>query len=168
MEGRAASLAFWAVPDRIDELTARLSAWEKRHRFPRPLGFAELLALAVLFVHFPAFTGETFVLRDFGLFGYPLAHHVKQSLLAGEIPLWNPLNDCGLPFLAQWNTMVCYPPALLNLVLPLSWSVGLLALLHLYAGGLGMYALALRWTRHTWGRPSPASPTPSAGSCRAR
>jgi hypothetical protein len=76
---------------------------------------------------------------------------VKQCLLAGEIPLWNPLNDCGLPFVAQWNTMVFYPPALLNLLLPLSWSVGLLAVLHLYLGGLGMYALALKWTRHTHG-----------------
>jgi hypothetical protein len=151
VEGGSASLAFTAVPDRIDELIARLGAWERRHRFPRPLGFAELLALAVFVLYMPVFEGGTFVLRDFDLFGHPLAHHVKRSLLAGEIPLWNPLNDCGLPFLAQWNTMVCYPPAWLNLLLPLSWSVGALALLHLYLGGLGMYALALRWTRHTWG-----------------
>lgn len=140
------------MPDAVHKVITRLEGWEKRHRFPRPIGFAGVLLLLTLVCHHPVFLGsETFVLRDFGLFGYPLAHHVKESLLAGQVPLWNPLNDCGHPFLAQWNTMVLYPPALLNLVLPLSWSVGLLAVLHLYVGGLGMYALALRWTRNTWG-----------------
>ena len=140
------------MPDAVDRFLDKIQAWEERLRFPRPLGFAEVLLLLVGVCHYPVLLAEeTFVLRDFALFGHPLAHHVKTSLLAGEIPLWNPLNDCGLPFLAQWNTMVCYPPALLNLLLPLSWSVGLLAVLHLYAGGLGMYALALRWTRNTRG-----------------
>jgi len=140
------------MPDPVDKLIVRLERWEKRHRFPRPLGFAEVLLLLTLACYYPVFfASETFVLRDFGLFGYPLAHHVKETLLAGQIPLWNPFNDCGHPFLAQWNTMVLYPPALLNLVMPLSWSVGLLAVLHLCAGGMGMYALALRWTRNTWG-----------------
>src|SRR5689334_2408336 len=52
---------------------------------------------------------ETFFFRDFAIFSYPLAAYHKQCFWHGEVPLWNPYNDCGLPFLAQWNTMVLYP-----------------------------------------------------------
>ena len=105
-----------------------------------------LLALA-LFLSFPfVFLGmETFVLRDFASFGYPLAAHLKQSLLSGEIPHWNPLSSCGLPFLAQWNTMVCYPGSILLFVGPLSFSLGFFCLLHLLLGGVGMYQLTRVW-----------------------
>ncbi|MBI3191757.1 MAG: YfhO family protein, partial [Pedosphaera parvula] len=88
----------------------------------------------------------SFVFRDFGLFGYPLAHHFRESFWRGEIPLWNPLNNCGLPFLAQWNTMVCYPGSIIYLALPLPWSLNLFCLLHLLLAGVTMYFLALRWT----------------------
>ena len=58
-----------------------------------------------------------------------------------KIPLWNPLNDCGMPYLAQWNTMVLYPPALLCNLLPLERALGLFCLGHLFLGGMGMYHL---------------------------
>ena len=118
----------------------------------RPVGFATVLATLVLIQYSGVLTGtETFFHRDFHLFGYPLAAWFRQSLLAGDLPLWNPLNYCGIPFLAQWNTMVLYPPNWLNLLLPLSWSLALFCILHLYAGGLGMYFLAANWTRNLHG-----------------
>jgi hypothetical protein len=103
---------------------------------------------ALLLLAFPDvfFAGKVFVFRDFELFGYPLAHHYRQSLLNGEVPLWNPLNNCGLPFVAQWNTMVFYPLSLMHLVVPMPWSVTWFCLLHQFLGGLGMYLLARRWT----------------------
>lgn len=88
---------------------------------------------------------ETFALRDFGLFGYPLAAYHHHCFWNGEIPLWNPLNECGLPFLAQWNTLVLYPGSLIYLLLPLPWSVNLFCLVHLYLGGLGAFVLARHW-----------------------
>jgi hypothetical protein len=54
------------------------------------------------------------------------------------------LNDCGLPFLAQWNTMTLYPLSLFYLLLPLSWSLGVFCLGHLFLGGMGMYFLSHR------------------------
>ena len=63
--------------------------------------------LAVLFgITYPSVLlgTESFVLRDFGLFGYPLAHYHKACFLNGEIPLWNPNNYCGVPFLARKGT----------------------------------------------------------------
>jgi hypothetical protein len=89
---------------------------------------------------------QTFVYRDFGVFTYPLAFSFREHFWRGELPLWNPLNCCGVPFLAQWMTQVLYPPALFYLLLPLSWSLGMFCLLHLFWGGFGMYLLARRWT----------------------
>jgi hypothetical protein len=92
--------------------------------------------------------GETFVFRDFGIFGYPLAAYHRESFWQGEIPLWNPLNGCGIPFLAQWNTMVLYPGSLIYLLLPLPWSLNLFCLAHLFLAGMGMYFLAHRWSEN--------------------
>jgi Bacterial membrane protein YfhO len=112
-----------------------------------PLRFGILLALLV-FATFPqVILGfETFVARDFGFFAYPLAHFQRECFWHGELPFWNPYNQCGVPFLAQWNTMPLYPPSLIYLTLPLEWSLSFFCLLHLWFAGLGMFFLACRWT----------------------
>jgi hypothetical protein len=111
-----------------------------------------ILLLAVLVcVAFPQLVlgWETFVLRDFGNFAYPSAFFQRECFWRGELPFWNPFNNCGIPFLAQWNTMPLYPPALLYLILPLPWSLNFFCLLHLWFAGVGMYLLARRWTNHS-------------------
>ncbi|HEX5398226.1 MAG TPA: YfhO family protein [Verrucomicrobiae bacterium] len=112
-----------------------------------PGRFALLLALLV-FAAFPqVILGlQTFVVRDYGFFAYPLAHFQRECFWRGELPFWDPYNNCGTPFLAQWNTMPLYPPALIYLILPLGWSLSFFCLLHLWFGGFGMYHLARRWT----------------------
>jgi hypothetical protein len=112
-----------------------------------PGRFAILLA-ALIIACFPEVVAgfETFFFRDFAGFGYPLAFYHKESFWRGELPLWNPLNNCGLPFLAQWNTLALYPLSLFYLLFPLSWSLGVFCLLHLFLAGMGMYFLAHRWT----------------------
>ena len=112
-----------------------------------PRRFAALLGLlvAALFPDVLLGTG-TFIFRDYGLFSYPLAHFQQELFWSGELPLWNPLNNCGIPFLAQWSGLALYPPALFYLLLPLTWSLGVFCLLHLYWGGLGMFFLARRLT----------------------
>jgi hypothetical protein len=107
------------------------------------------LGLAVLiFSAFPqVLLGlQTFVVRDYGFFVFPLAYYQRECFWRGQLPLWNPYNNCGVPFLAQWNTMPLYPPALIYLLLPLEWSLSFFSLLHLFWAGLGMYCLARRWT----------------------
>ena len=66
----------------------------------------------------------------------------------GRRRLWNPLNNCGVPFLAQWNTSVCYPLSLVFMVFPLPWSLNYFCLGHLLLAGVGMYLLAYRWTQN--------------------
>ncbi|MEY2408239.1 MAG: hypothetical protein QOF48_909 [Verrucomicrobiota bacterium] len=112
-----------------------------------PRRFAGILALLVL-ASFPeiAFGLKSFVHRDFGLFAYPIAHYHRDCFWRGELPLWNPLNNGGLPFLAQWNTLTLYPSSLFYLVFPLPWSLNVFCIGHLWWAGVGMFWLAERWT----------------------
>jgi len=116
-----------------------------------PLRFEILLAL-LIFAAFPQVLPglETFVIRDYGFFAYPLAHFQRECFRHGELPFWNPYNNCGVPFLAQWNTMPLYPPALIYLLLPLPWSLSFFCLLHLWFAGLGMFFLARHWTGNSF------------------
>jgi hypothetical protein len=134
--------------------TLTLSSLPLQDQIPevfRPVRFAVLLGVLIA-VAFPeiVFGQSSFFFRDFGFFSYPLAHYQRECFWRGEIPLWNPLNNCGLPFLAQWNTMVLYPGSLFYLLLPLSWSLSVFCLLHQWLAGVGMYCLARRWTRSSW------------------
>jgi len=116
-----------------------------------PWQFGLLLA-ALILAAFPqvVFGLETFVARDYGFFVYPLAHFQKECVWQGELPFWNPYNNCGVPFLAQWNTMPLYPPSLLYLAFPLNWSLSFFSLLHLWFAGMGMFFLARRWTGNSF------------------
>src|SRR5580658_221717 len=112
-----------------------------------PRGFALLLALLIFIPFADVLLGmKTFAVRDFGLFSYPNAWFQKECFWRGQLPFWNPLSCCGVPFLAQFNTLALYPLSLVYLLLPLTWSLPFFCLLHLFLGGMGMYFLARRWT----------------------
>ncbi len=112
-----------------------------------PLRFAAFLLLAFVLAFPGIWMGtETFFRSDYGVMAYPSAHYLSESLRAGELPLWNPLSNCGAPFLAQWGTMCLYPGSLFFVALPMPWALGVFCLLHLWLGGLGARALAERWT----------------------
>lgn len=115
----------------------------------KPGWFAIILTgLIVAFFPDVLFGGKSLVFRDFGIFTYPNAFFQRESFWHGEIPLWNPLNNCGIPFLAQWNTTALYPLSLLYILLPLAWGLNLFLLFHLFLAGLGMYLLASQWTKN--------------------
>jgi hypothetical protein len=109
-----------------------------------------LILGALIFVAFPqVLLGiETFFIRDYGLFSYPNAVYQRECFWHGELPFWNPYSYCGVPFLAQWNTMPLYPLSLVYLLAPVKWSLSFFCLLHLEIAGLGMYFLAHRWTNN--------------------
>ena len=111
--------------------------------------FALLLGL-LIFATFPGVLlgSATFIIRDYGMFSYPVAFFHRECFWRGELPLWDPLSHCGVPFLAQWNTLTLYPLSLIYLLLPLTWSLSFFCLAHLFWGGMGMYFLAHRWTGH--------------------
>jgi len=113
----------------------------------KPWRFGVFLGLLICATFPQVLAGlETFVVRDYGFFAYPLAQFQQRCYRNAELPLWDPYNNCGVPFLAQWNTMPLYPPAVFYLLLPLPWSLGVFCLLHLWFAGMGMYFLTRRWT----------------------
>ena len=75
-----------------------------------------------------------------------------ERLWQGEVPLWDPYNNGGLPFLADTQSAVFYPPRLLTIALAGQsggWTYHVLELemiFHVLAGSLLMYALVRRLT----------------------
>jgi hypothetical protein len=112
-----------------------------------PWRFAVLLGLLII-GSFPGVVAglRAFAYFDAGQYAYPVAFFGRESFWHGEMPLWNPYNSCGIPFLAQWNTMTLYPLSLFYLIFPLPWSYGVFCLGHLFLAGMGMYFLARQWS----------------------
>jgi len=106
-----------------------------------------LLLGVLLLVSYPDIVLGThaFFYRDTGQFGFPVAYYLRDCFWRGEVPLWNPYNNCGIPFLAQWNTLALYPPSLFYELLPMPWAMNFFILGHVFLAGIGMYFLALRW-----------------------
>ncbi len=77
-----------------------------------------------------------------------------QRILAGEIPLWNPYNYAGHPFIADTQAAIFYPVRLISIALsPFvgGWSYALLqaeVIAHYWLGSLWMY-LFVRTSTHS-------------------
>ncbi|MFN2433171.1 MAG: hypothetical protein ABR599_10230 [Gemmatimonadota bacterium] len=82
---------------------------------------------------------ETFWFRDFSLYFVPMKALLVELWRAGELPLWDPYLRNGLPFLANPQTGVFYPPSLLLVAFGLDPGLQLFILLHLAAAGLGCH-----------------------------
>lgn len=91
---------------------------------------------------------EAFFYGDYCAFAYPLAFFDRVCFYHYEIPFWDPLNDCGIPFLAQWDSATLYPFSAFYALLPMPWSLGTFSVLHLLLGSMGMYYLTNRWTNN--------------------
>jgi hypothetical protein len=67
---------------------------------------------------------------DLLLYFYPLYEVTYGWLASGVLPLWNPYQLCGLPWLATLQGGFFYPPHLLYLFLPTHLALAALTLLH--------------------------------------
>lgn len=72
------------------------------------------------------------------------ADWLRRSLLAGELPWWNPCVGLGRPFLADMQTGVLYPPSWLHLLLGVPVATIVLVWLHQIWCALGAFLLARR------------------------
>lgn len=71
---------------------------------------------------------------------YPWRHFAAEELRAGRIPLWNPYQFCGTPFVANSQSAVFYPGNLLYWLLPTARAAGFNVILHLCLAGWFTYA----------------------------
>jgi len=96
-------------------------------------------------------SGDTlFSLPNFDLYAefYPRHDFASATLRQLRLPLWDPHQIGGLPFLATYQGGVLYPPNLLYAVLPTGLAMGVLGLLHAAAAGAFMYLLCRELGRH--------------------
>ncbi|HEX5324201.1 MAG TPA: hypothetical protein VFW40_10470 [Capsulimonadaceae bacterium] len=75
---------------------------------------------------------------------YPWRLFAAQTWRQGFVPLWNPYEFCGTPFLANSQSAVLYPLNLLFVLLPVMYAFGASAILHLFLTGAFLYAFLRR------------------------
>jgi hypothetical protein len=99
-----------------------------------------LIAVLAAIVFLPFLVqGDVFTLRDHFDYFQPLRWFTASELQAGRLPLWNPYNASGEPWLANPQTGVFYPPAWLFVVLPFAAAYMLFLLFHVVLLGWGAY-----------------------------
>jgi hypothetical protein len=104
------------------------------------------LALTTLIFFWPVVLGRGWIPRGGGdsvSFIYPMYRFIAHSLWQGEIPLWNPHQYAGAPFIADNQSGIFYP---FNLLLFLLWpnfdyrAIEWLVIGHFFLAGAAMYA----------------------------
>ncbi|MCK6629598.1 MAG: flippase [Anaerolineae bacterium] len=89
------------------------------------------------------------LLSDLILENYVWKKFIRESLAAGQLPLWNPYILSGQPFLANGQHSALYPFSLIFYILPLEKAYGWFTVSQLWLAGLAMYVFlrVLRVTR---------------------
>jgi hypothetical protein len=85
-------------------------------------------------------SGSLFV-RDVAHYFYPGKKVLREIVLSGNFPYWNPTLSAGQPAAANPAYAVFYPPTWLILLPDFHRAFQLLTLLHVYLALFGMYAL---------------------------
>ena len=116
-------------------------------RFRTPL--LALICLTVLTVacHGRAlFRSQQFAYRDAAHYYYPLFERVEQEWNAGEIPLWEPEENAGMPLLGNPTAAVLYPGKLIFRLTP-TYALGarLYVVAHSVLAFVGMFLLLSNW-----------------------
>jgi hypothetical protein len=74
----------------------------------------------------------------------PTADYGFSRIADGELPLWNPYQLCGVPFLAVPYTSIFYPLRPLNMFFGAARTIEIFFVFHMCLASIGMYYLA-RW-----------------------
>ncbi len=101
---------------------------------------------------FGAFFGPLFweplvlAFRDTAHYYYPLLQYVKNQWVEGEIPLWNPYDNLGVPLAADPTSLAFYPGILLLFVgQNFGQALNLFIVAHFILAFFGSWKLARRW-----------------------
>ncbi len=106
-----------------------------------------LLVLSLLFWKFRIFdsgTNPTIELGNVDLYieVTPMNTYAFEALRHGHLPLWNPYQFCGEPFLAMAYVGLFYPLRLINLFFDVLTSFEISVVTHMFFGALSMFFLA--------------------------
>ena len=125
------------------------SAFYRRHG---PWLGATLLLTAIVTAFFwkALLTDRVLAGYDLSTYFYPYRQYAAAALRQGNLPLWNPYLFQGVPFLANQQTAVLYPPNLLYLLLSAETALALSIALHLIWGALGVFVYTRITTKLVW------------------
>ncbi len=70
---------------------------------------------------------------------YPWRLFAARTWASGTVPLWNPYQFCGTPFLANDQSATLYPLNLIFLIMPVARAFASSAVLHLFLTGAFLY-----------------------------
>jgi len=118
--------------------------------WPQTLGGRTLLPTENLYQYEPFATYREVVkapsiphnalLSDLVLENFQWKTFIRESIAQGEIPLWNPHQFSGIPFLAAGQQSALYPFSLIYYVMPLTSAYGWFTVSQLWLAGALMYA----------------------------
>ncbi len=104
------------------------------------LSLLGLLAFTLLFYRQLGLQGRILVDYDVLTYFYPHMSYAAEALRAGHLPLWNPYLFTGVPFLANMQTAIFYPPNWAMLLLPVPQGYSLSVVAHVFLMAAGSYA----------------------------
>lgn len=124
-------------------------------RRPRVTALVGFVALAIVFYGGLISGRRSFLEGDFNQHFLPFSLFLRNELVAGRLPLWNPYTFAGHPFLADIQAAVFYPLSNLLLLATSPWSnpaarlywLQVDAILHTALAGFFTYLLAQALTR---------------------
>jgi len=103
-----------------------------------------LFGAGLAFYYPIVFLGRALVDYDAFVFFYPQRAFLARSLLAGQVPLWDPYLFLGVPFLANPQAAVLYPFSWLFVLGPVQSVYAAQLVLHAFMAGFFTYLLARR------------------------
>lgn len=127
-----------------------MSLSELRKRAGWALPILALFLLTLLFFYDILKGDYLFVERDLAVFSIPPKYFWVESMRNGEFPLWNPYNLFGQPFFATLQPAILYPPNIIFLILPFSIAFNWSIILHIFLGGVFVYALLRDMDANEW------------------
>ncbi|MEO1288704.1 MAG: oligosaccharide flippase family protein, partial [Chloroflexota bacterium] len=83
---------------------------------------------------------QNHLVSDLVLQNYQWKSFIRQQIAIGEVPLWNPHQFAGIPFLAAGQASVLYPLSVIYYVMPLTVAYGWFTVINLWLAGVFMYA----------------------------
>ncbi|MEM6283717.1 MAG: hypothetical protein AAF787_16115 [Chloroflexota bacterium] len=117
--------------------------------FPQTLGGRTLIPAENLYQFEPYITYREVVgapeiphnhlVSDLIFQNYQWKSFIRQSIDAGEVPLWNPHQFAGIPFMAAGQPSTLYPLNAIYYTLPLETAYGWFTVVNLWLAGLMMY-----------------------------
>ena len=103
------------------------------------IALAFLTVLITLVFSDTLFLGRNLFQRDLTVYHYPMKQVVREQILDGKLPVWNPYSAGGQPMAANPAYEIFYPPQLLILLGSYRFGFALHIVFHIWLGAIGMY-----------------------------